>query len=350
MKALVYRGPKDIRYEDYPDATLAGPDHALVRITQSAICGSDLHIYDGEYQTQGATFVVGHEFIGEILQVGKDVRRFKPQDIVLSSAGIGCPDCPACLQGKVSQCKKQTGGCYGQGPLLGNIQGVQTELISVPAADTTLLRIPEGITDDQAILLTDNLPTAYFGALKADVCPGSTVVVIGLGPVGLSVVECAFVLGAARVFAIDVVPERLAYAKAHGAIPITGDNLKEQIISANFGQQVDSVIDTAGKEETLKLSLRLPRVEGTVSEIGVFFVNRFSFPIAFVQTRNITFRVGLCPVQEYWPALIPLVQGGRIKGENVISHHIGLSAGPEAYRMFAARKDGVMKIVMDPKK
>ena len=115
MKALVYHGPEDIRYEDYPDATLSGPDHALVKITQSAICGSDLHIYHGEYRTEGAVFVVGHEFIGEILEVGEDVRRFKPGDIVLSSAGIGCPDCPECLKGRVSQCKKQTGGCYGQG-------------------------------------------------------------------------------------------------------------------------------------------------------------------------------------------------------------------------------------------
>ena len=347
MNALVYHGPQDIRYEDYPDATLGGADHALVRIEKSAICGSDLHIYHGEYRTQGASFVVGHECIGEVLEVGKDVRRFKPGDVVLSSAGIGCADCPECLKGKISQCKKGQGGCFGQGPLLGNIQGVQTELISVPAADTTLLHIPQGVTDDQAILLTDNLPTAYFGAVNADIRPGCSVVVIGLGPIGLSTVECAFILGAAKVFAIDIVPERLQYALSLGAIPITGDDVQEQIISANGGRQVDSVVDTVASEDTLKLSLRLPRVEGTVSEIGVIFSNRVSFPMSFVQTRSITFRIGLCPVQAYWPDLIPLVQAGRIKGENVISHHMGLSEGAEAYRMFASRKDGVMKIVME---
>jgi len=350
MKALVYHGPQDIRYEDFPDARLGGPDHALVRIAKSAICGSDLHIYHGEYHTRETGFVVGHECIGEILEVGSEVRRFKPGDIVLSAPGMGCTDCPECLKGMVGCCKKNQPRCYGQGPFLGSLQGVQTELISVPAADTTLLHIPQGITDDQAILLTDNLPTAYFGARNADIRPGCSVAVIGVGPIGLSSVECAFILGAARVFVIDRVPERLAYAASLGAIPVTGDNVQEQIISANHGEQVDAVVDTVGKEDTLNLSLRLPRVRGVVSEIGAFLSNRVPFPMALVQSRSVTFRIGLCSVQAQWPDLIPLVQAGRIRGEHVISHHVGLSEGSQAYRLFASRKDGVMKIVMDARR
>ncbi|MDD5723810.1 MAG: alcohol dehydrogenase catalytic domain-containing protein [Syntrophales bacterium] len=350
MKALVYLGPRDIRYKDYPDAILGGPDEALVKVAKTAICGSDLHIYHGEYPTPDTGFIVGHEFIGEVLEVGSNVRGFKPGDRVLSSASIGCPDCPECLKGRVGRCHKGPFSCYGQGSMMGALQGVQTELVSVPAANTTLRHIPPDISDDQAILLVDNLPTAYLGAKNADIRPGFSVVVIGLGPVGLLCAECAFILGAARVFAIDLVQERLAYAASLGAIPIKGDNIQEQILSANYGVPVDSVIDTVCNEFSLKLSFRLARKEGTVSEIGVSFTNSFNFPLAHVQSKSLAFRIALTSVQEEWPELIPLVQGGRIKSENVITHHMGLSEGAEAYRMTVAREAGVMKIVMDPSK
>ena len=328
---------------------MGGPDEALVKVTGAAICGSDLHIYNGEYRMSDTGFVVGHEFIGEVLEVGGNVRGFKPGDRVISAASIGCPGCPDCWQGKVGSCKFSPPLCYGQGSMLGALQGVQTEKVSVPAANTTLTHIPAGISDDHAILLTDNLPTAYLAAKNADIRPGCSVAVIGLGPIGLSCVECAFVLGAARVFAIDLVPERLAYAASLGAIPIKGgDDIHEAIPKSNYGEPVDAVIDTAGNEFSLKLSLRLPRAEGTVSEIGVFFSNSFNFPLALAQSKSLTFRIALCSVQAQWSELIPLIRGGRIKSENVISHHLGLSEGAEAYRLTAVRKAGVMKIVMDP--
>lgn len=348
MKALLYRGPHEICYEDYPDTVLRGPDDALVRVTKTAICGSDLHLYHGEYRMPDTGFIVGHEFIGEVLDVGRNMTGFKPGDRVISAASIGCPGCPDCARGKVGMCKFSPPLCYGQGSMLGALQGVQTELVSVPAANTTLTHIPPDISDDQAILLTDALPTAYLGAKNAGIRPGCSAVVIGLGPIGLLSVECAFVLGAARVFAIDSVPERLAYAALLGAIPIQGGDIPEQIQSANDGALVHSVIDTAGTESSLKLSLRLPRKEGTVSEIGVFFSNRFNFPLALAQNKSLTFRIAFCSVQAEWPELIPLLQGGRIRSKNVITHHMGLSEGAQAYRMTAAREAGVMKIVMNP--
>jgi 2-desacetyl-2-hydroxyethyl bacteriochlorophyllide A dehydrogenase len=348
MKALVYRGPQDIRYEDYADAVLKGPDDALVRVTKTAICGSDLHLYHGEYRMPDTGFVVGHEFIGEVLDAGSNVTRFGTGDRVISAASIGCPGCPDCARGKVGLCKFSPPLCYGQGSMLGGLQGVQAELVSVPAANTTLMHIPPDISDDQAILLTDNLPTAYLGVKNAGIRPGYSLAVVGSGPIGLSCIECAFVLGAARVFAIDPVPDRLAYAASLGAVPIQGKNIQEQILQANYGEPVHAVIDTAGTESSLSLSLRLPRKEGIVSEIGVFFSNRFNFPLALAQSKCLTFRIALCSVQAEWPELVPLLQGGRLKGENVITHHMGLSEGAKAYRMTAAREAGVMKIVMDP--
>jgi len=348
MKALVYRGPQDIRYEDYPDAILRGPDDALVKVTRAAICGSDLHLYHGEYKMNDTGFIVGHEFIGEVVEVGNAVRHFRPGDRVIASAALGCPDCFECRQGNVGRCLTKQSRCYGQGSFMGGLPGVQTELVSVPAADTNLLHMPEGITDDQAILLVDCFPTAWLAAVNGDIKPGWSVAVIGVGPIGLSAVECAFALGAARVFAIDVVPERREYAAAVGAIPLSPNEVQARLSAENFGKEIDTVIDTVANEKTIKLGLEMLRKEGTFSEIGVFFSNRIPFPLVVAQSKSITFRVALCSVQAQWPALIPLVQGERIKGVNVISHHLGLSEGAEAYRMTAARGAGVMKIVLDP--
>jgi 2-desacetyl-2-hydroxyethyl bacteriochlorophyllide A dehydrogenase len=350
MKALVYCGPQDVRYREFQDPVLDFSDHVLVKVKKSGICGSDLHIYHGEYIKHETGFVIGHEFIGEVLEVGENVRRFSPGDHVLSAASIGCADCSECRKGRVDRCRTRKMRGYGQGPFGNYLQGVQAEFVSVPAADTTLLRIPEGVTDDNAILLTDNLPTAYFGTKHAEICPGQSVLVIGLGPVGLLAVECAFIMGAARVYVMDRIPERMKYAQSLGAISITGDNIKEQIKAATGGDGIDAIIDAVGNESTINLSLQIARVGGIISVVGFFLEKQFAFPMSLVQRKNITFRIGLCPVQAFWEELIPLVQAGRIKGQNVITHHLGLSEGTEAYKIFAARKNGVMKIILESDK
>lgn len=346
MKALIFNGPEDIRYQDFQDPQIETEDSVIVKVRKSGICGSDLHIYHGGF-INDTDFVVGHEFIGEIVEVGENVRGFSPGDQVLSAASIGCTDCPQCKIGRVTRCERGVTRCYGQGSLGGYLQGGQAEKVMVPAAETTLLHMPQGVSDDQAILLTDNLPTAYFGAKNAGIHPGQAVAVIGLGPVGLLSVECAFILGAARVFAIDKVPERLSNALELGAIPLTGDDIKTQIKEATKGRGVDAVIEAVGADATIIMGLALVRNEGTVSVVGVNMNKSIAFPIAWAQFKNITFRMGVCPVQAYWNELIPLVQSGRIRGKNVVTHHMKLSEGAEAYRIYDERKDGIMKIILE---
>jgi len=345
MKALLYRGPREVRYESFTDPTPEDAAGAVVRIDACAICGSDLHIYEGHGFSTDTGFCVGHECVGEVVEVGRDVQRFRSGDRVLVSAGVGCARCRACRAGRIDRCETGLPRCFG---LAHALEGVQAEAAAVPAADTSLLRIPDGISDRQALLLTDNLPTAWYGAARADIAPGASVAVIGLGPVGQLAVDSAMAMGAARVFAIDRVAERLAAAEAVGAIPVSGDDVLEQVRAATEGRGVDSVVEAVGRDETIELGLHLVRIGGTVSVVGVSQTSRFAFPMALSFVKCITFRIGLCPVPYYWPTLIPLVQSGRLRPERVITHELGLSEGAEAYRLFDDRREGVMKVVLDP--
>jgi threonine dehydrogenase-like Zn-dependent dehydrogenase len=196
MKALLYQGARDIRYESFPDPTPMSELDAIVRMDRCGICGSDLHIYQGHGFTEDLGYCVGHEAVGEVVEVGRGVRRLKAGDKVMLSAAVGCGSCADCLAGEINRCITGRAGCYG---LSHNLEGCQAEAIRVPAADFNAAPIPEGLTADQALMLTDNLPTAWFGLRNAEVGPGDTVVVVGLGPIGLMAVEGAFVLGAARV-------------------------------------------------------------------------------------------------------------------------------------------------------
>lgn len=218
----------------------------------------------------------------------------------------------------------------------------------MPCADTGLRRIPDGISDEQAVMLTDNLPTAWFGARRADIQPGDHVAVVGLGPVGLCAVASAFAMGAARVFAIDLLEQRRKHAEALGAVGIAAESAIEAVFEATHGRGADRVIEAVGNDATIKLALGLTRVEGAVSIVGVNQNSHFDFNMALAQFRSISFHIGLCSVQAELPALIPLVQSGRIDPAINVSHRFGLSEGAEAYRLFAAREDDVRKVLLDP--
>ncbi|HSL56795.1 MAG TPA: alcohol dehydrogenase catalytic domain-containing protein [Acidimicrobiales bacterium] len=325
------------------DPTLPGADAVIVRITRTAICGSDLHLYHGIGGGPGVH--LGHEFVGEVVEAGPDVRRFRVGDRVLVSGVIGCGACDGCRAGDPVRC------VTGPKVFGTNIElpGGQAEYAAVPAADMSLHLIPEAITDEAAVLLTDILPTGYFGARNAEVGPGDTVVVIGLGPVGVFALQSAQLLGAARVLAVDVVPERLAHAARLGAIPVDASaGTHAQILELTGGLGADAVIEAVGADATVHDALLCARAGGRVSVIGVNINMEFPFPMALAFFRDLTFRIGLCPIQTTWPELVPVVAAGRIRPEEIVTHRMGLSEVAEAYRRFDAREDGVLKVMLDP--
>lgn len=344
MQALVYHGPEDIRCERVADPRPADPRGALLRVECAAICGSDLHLYHGRMPGEPG-FVVGHEFVGEVMETGSAVRDFRTGDRVLVSGVIGCGECPRCRAGQVVRCQRFQTRVFGVGQ---GLAGGQAQAVAVPGADHAMRPIPEGVGVEQAVLLTDILPTAYYGAGLADIRPGQDVAVIGLGPVGLLAVLCAQLFGPARVFGIDTVPERLARATELGAEAVPADQAASRLAEATHGQGVDAVIEAVGADETIGQAIQLVRSGGTVAVVGVNVRMDFPFPMGLALMKDLTFRIGLCPVPETWAALIPLVASGRLAPERVFSHRMGLSEGSEAYRLFASRRDGVLKVLLDP--
>jgi 2-desacetyl-2-hydroxyethyl bacteriochlorophyllide A dehydrogenase len=344
-RALVYHGKADIRLEKLPDPTPPDSRGVIVRVERTAICGSDLHLYHGTLPVPPG-FTLGHEFVGEVVETGRDVRHFRTGDRVIVSGVIGCGECRACAGGHPIRCQRHGTRVFGNSR---ELPGGQAEAAAVPAADTALLRVPDGISVEQAVLLTDILPTGYFGAKNADIRPGQSVAVIGLGPVGQCALQCAQLFGPARVFAIDRVPARLEAARAQGAIPIdAAGDAHAEILEATDGQGVDAVIEAVGADETIALALRLVRVAGVVSVVGVSTNMAFPFPMLLALMKDLTFRIGICPVPELWDDLVPLLQSQRLRPDSLFTHRLPLSRGVEAYELFDARRDGVMKVLLDP--
>jgi 2-desacetyl-2-hydroxyethyl bacteriochlorophyllide A dehydrogenase len=344
MKALRYYGPRDIRYESADDPAVEHDTDAIIKVERCSICGSDLHLYHGQsYRGDATGFCVGHEAIGEVVEKGRGVTGLKVGDKVLLPGSVGCGVCKACRSGDVVACTSGGEYCYG---LSAALQGSQAEAVRVPVADFNALPIPDGITPDQALLLTDSLPTAWLACRNADVAPGKTVAVVGLGPIGLMAVEAALVLGAERVFAIDPVRERREIATGIGAIAIDPDAAVDFITEATQGGMVDSVIEAVGIDATIMLALRIAAKRGTVSVIGVNMERRMSFPIGRFFANSLTFRSGICSVPQQLGDIVPLVQAGRLRPERMISHVMPLSDGANAYDMFDKRLDGALKMVL----
>jgi 2-desacetyl-2-hydroxyethyl bacteriochlorophyllide A dehydrogenase len=345
MKALLYEGPRDIRCESFDDPKLADDRDAIVRMTRCGICGSDLHIYHGQGFSPDLRFCVGHEAVGEVVDVGRDVSRLKVGDPVMLSAAVGCGACGPCIAGDIVQCRNNLARCYG---LSHNLEGCQAEYIRVPAADFNAAPIPEGLTADQALMLTDNLPTAWFGLEGCRIEPGDTVLVVGLGPIGLMGVEGAFAQGAARVFAVDLVPERRAIAETLGATAVHPDEAAGVIAAATHGRMAAAALEAVGAEATIRIALSLVGRQGRVSVIGVNQTRNFDFDMRMAFFKGLSFTIGTCSVQRHWPELVALIQGGRLHPERFISHQMPLGDGAEAYRLFDAREAGALKMVMTP--
>lgn len=355
MKALVFNGPRDIRYESFDDPVIQDERNLVIEVTRCSICGSDLHMYHGDrigktdYSQPIARFCTGHETIGEVVETGRGVHRHKVGDRIVVAGGAGCGSCRRCLLGQGNLCEAYRTGAphstaYGISPAL---NGGHAEYLEVFNADLTATTIPEGVSDEQAILLTDAMATGYYGVKMSSVGPGDTVAVIGQGPVGRMAAEAALAVGASCVYAIDPQEERRNAALSFGAIPLHPDEAVQRAYEDTKGLGVDSVIEAVGVGQTLSQAVKLARVGGRLSVLGILQADT-SMPLQKVQGKSLVVHMGIAGIVDSWPELIPLIQSGRIRGENVFTHNFNLADGAEAYRMFEAQEDGVMKVMITP--
>ncbi|MEV4235233.1 MULTISPECIES: zinc-binding dehydrogenase [unclassified Nocardia] len=350
MKALVYRGPRDIAFADAPEPSIIEPHQAIVDVVAAGICGSDLHIWNGHGFSDAIGYTVGHEALGIISRAGRDSGDLAVGTRVLIPASVGCATCDECSAGRVAACLTKSGhwseSCYGIGPKL---QGTQAQQVLVPHAARNLVAVPDDVSDEAAIVLTDNAPTAWYGCRRARIAPGDNVVVIGLGPVGLMSVQCAFAMGAANVIGIDPVESRRSRAQAMGATALAaGEHVRDEVRLIVGRTGLDAVIDAVGSDETIVLAVKLVRVRGRVSVIGVNQSPALPFPMQYAQVKELEFAIGLCSVQAELPVLLRLTSSGRIRPGDVVSHRMPMSQGPEAYTLYASRDQDVSKIVLDP--
>lgn len=341
MRTVVLDGPRNIEVDTRPDPALSGPDGAIVSVTAAGICGSDLHFYEGDYPL-AAPMTLGHEAIGTVVEVGPDVRTVKVGDQVMVSSVTGCGACPGCAT-------RDPVMCYSGFQIFGGgmLPGAQADLLAVPAADFQLLKTPEGISTEQALLLTDNLATGWAAARRADIPPGGTVAVIGLGAVGLCALRCAFFHGAATVFAVDRVDGRLERAAAWGATPVKPPAV-EAILEATGGRGADAVIDAVATDASLTDALNAVRPGGTVSVVGVHDMNPFPLNALGCLIRSITLRMTTAPVQRTWPQLIPLLQSGRLDVDGVFTTTLSLDEAAKGYATAQSRSGDEVKVLLTP--
>ena len=341
MRHVVIDGPGRVSVDDAPDPSPPGPGGAVVSVDAAAICGSDMHFYDGDL-VLGMAIPVGHEFLGTVREVGPDVTRFRPGDRVLTASVAGCGACDGCATGDPVRCVEGP-QVFGSGMLPGG----QATAVAVPAADFQMLRIPDGMDDEAALLLTDNLSTGWAGAQRAEFPPGGTVVVIGLGAVGLCAVRSAVALGAGRVLAVDPVEGRRARAVDSGAEAVDGPTV-EAVLEATGGRGADAVIDAVAKDVTLDAALAAVRPGGTVSVIGVHDLEPYPLPALMTLFRSVSLRMTTAPVHRTWKELVPLVQNGRLRTDGIFTHEFGLDDAAVAYAAVAERSPDCIKVLLRP--
>lgn len=387
MLALTYHGSKDVRIETMPDPIIEDSQDIILRVTATAICGSDLHIFRGKIPGMEDGDILGHEFMGIVEDVGNDVSQLKRGDRVVVPFVIACGECFFCAQQQSAACERTNpgpgmamnpkemppgAGLFGYSHLTGGYGGGQAELVRVPKANYGPIRIPDGLTDEQVLFLSDILPTGYQAALNADVKPGSTVAIYGAGPVGMMAAASARFLGAERIFMVDHHDFRLEFArKTWGVETINFDDVDdpaEQIIQATGGRGVDATIDAVGFEakgsklETamaavkieggsgavLRQAIAVTRRGGIISAPGVYagFLHGFMFGDAF--DKGLTFKMGQTHVQRFLPELLGFIREGALHPEVIISHRMKLADAVAGYEMFNEKQDECRKVVLTP--
>jgi alcohol dehydrogenase len=344
MKALVYRGPEKIGIEDVPMPQIVEPDDAIVRVTTSTICGTDIHIWHGGMPEVEAPRIIGHEFVGEVVAVGPAVRNSKVGDKVAVSCVTQCGECFYCVRGIYSHC---TTGSWIFGYM---IDGCQAEYVRVPHANLGLFTVPEGLTEEDVLFVGDILSTGYFGAENARIEPGDTVAVMGSGPVGMCAMATARLWGPARIVAVDMIQERLDAAVKHGVADIGLNpakvNVAEALREMTGGRGADRTIEAVGAKGTYELALDAVRPGGNVSMIGVFEKPQ-SLPMNTLWIKNIQINMGLVNANRI-PELISLIQTGKINMNFLCTHRAPLNDILKGYDVFGNKKDNCLKWVVTP--
>ena len=391
MKALVWHGKEDVRYDTVTDPEIEEPRDAIIKVTSCAICGSDLHLFHNLIPALLPGDILGHETMGEVVEVGSAAKgKLNKGDRVVIPFTIVCGECEQCRRGNFSVCRRtnrkaeladkafghHTAGLFGYTHLTGGYPGGQAEYLRVPFADTTHIKVPDGIEDEKLLFLSDILPTGWQAAVQADIQPGDTVAVWGCGPVGQMTIRSAILLGAEQVIAIDHLPERLSMAAAAGAITInfmeesvlerlnelTGGEGPHKCIDAvgaeahvNMGQP-DTILDRAkqmlmaesDRPHVLREMIYACRVAGVISIIGVYTGLVDKIPMGQAMNKGLTFRMAQAHVPRWTGDLLRRIEDGQIDPSFVITHEVPLDQGPEMYRTFRDKQDSCIKVVLRP--
>jgi threonine dehydrogenase-like Zn-dependent dehydrogenase len=391
MRANTWMGKTDVKVQDVPDPKILNAGDAVVRITSTAICGSDLHLYNGFIPTMRKGDVLGHEFMGEVVETGPAVTRLRVGDRVVVPFPIACGNCGACERGLTSLCEnsnpnakvaetfmgRSPGGIYGYSHMLGGYPGGQAEYARVPFADVGPLKIEDGIPDERVLFLSDILPTGYMGADMCDITPGDVVAVWGAGPVGQFAIASARLLGAERVIAIDRFPYRLQMAKERAGATEVIDYQQAPVLETldelTAGRGPDACIDAVGMESHIDVrppqaydrAKQISRVEtdrphalreailacangGVVSVIGVYAGLVDKFPMGSFMNRSLRMRTGQCHVHRYMAPLLRRIRAGEIDPSFVITHRMALQDAPRAYELLREKREGCEKVVLEP--
>jgi threonine dehydrogenase-like Zn-dependent dehydrogenase len=379
MRALVWHNPTDIRCDEVPDPEIEQPRDAIIKVTMCAICGSDLHLYNGYMPGMQNGDVVGHEFMGEVVEVGPEAKKsLKVGDRIVVPFTIICGECEQCRRGNFSVCEvtnrnkdlaakvfgRTTAGLFGYTHLTGGYQGGQAEYVRVPYADRTNIKVPKnGLSDEQVLFLGDIFPTGWQAAVQCDIEPTDTVAIWGAGPVGQMAIRSAVLLGAKQVISIDRIPERLDMARAGGAITINFDeeSVIERLEDLTNGKGPEKCIDCVGMEAhiTGHLDSMYDRVKqavmaesdrpaGTLSVPGVYGGLVDKIPFGAAMNKGLTWRMGQTHVNRWTDDLLRRIQEGQIDPSFVITHKVDLAQGPEMYQTFRDKQDGCVKVVLTP--
>lgn len=346
MRALTFRGVEDIRHEVVADPRLIDREDAIVRVERAGLCGSDLHVYHGREVGLDDGTVMGHEFVGRVVEAASAVRRHAIGTRVVAPFSTCCGHCFHCRRGLSARCPE--GALFGWVQKGLGLHGAQAEFVRVPHADATLVAIDDDLPAELAVLLADVVPTGWHVARLGEVSEGDVVVVLGCGPVGLASIVAAKEQGAGRVFAVDAVAERLDLAKRFGAEPLRlGDTVAPAIREATGGRGADAALEVVGSPAASRLAFDLIRPGGVVAIAGVHHEDRFAFSPLEAYDKNLTLRIGRCPARSYMDELLPLLRK-RPDVAAIVTHRRPLSDGPNAYRMFDLKQDGCIKVVFEP--
>jgi threonine dehydrogenase-like Zn-dependent dehydrogenase len=344
MLAVTFQAPGEVRVEDRPEPELLERDDAIVRVEATGVCGSDLHIYHGRVSIEQG-FTLGHEFVGTVTAAGDGVTEIAEGDRVLGCYCSACGNCFFCRRGDFHKCDE--GRVFGHGKTLGSLQGAQAELVLVPHANLTLRRVPEGMSDEVALFAGDVMGTGWHAVDQAELRPGDSVAVLGLGPVGLCAVQAAKAAGAAKVIAIDTVADRLALAESFGAeaVHLTEGEPRAAVKAATGGRGVDAAIDAVGHPDALELACRVARKAGIVSAIGVY-AERVEVHMGIIWIKALTLKTGHANVIRHVDRVLAMLDAGVLDPGPLVTHHMRLEDAAEAYAVYDRRE--ALKIVMKP--